>query len=155
MRAIIILLMLTAPASAGRVSRLGSGTGDCPTRAWRVLVIGGEIQPNSWCDNNNKGKSKKGKGKRSAWENNRNKIQKQREAYLNRKQIDKAKRDERKRKEEAARKYRRDKAKADELDRKRKKEELKEKRRIRELKQKCSSVAKRKTLPYHDCRRIN
>lgn len=47
---VVIALALIADASAARVSRTQSGTAACPDKAWRVLVIGGELQPNSWCD---------------------------------------------------------------------------------------------------------
>lgn len=47
------LLLIIVPAMAQattRSSRSKSGTAACPDRAVRVLVIGGELQANSWCD---------------------------------------------------------------------------------------------------------
>lgn len=46
----VAFLMVAAQAQAGRVSRAKSGTAVCPDKAVRVLVIGGELQSNSWCD---------------------------------------------------------------------------------------------------------
>lgn len=46
-----VALVLMAQAHAERISRAAPGTAPCPgDKAVRVLVIGGEMQPNSWCN---------------------------------------------------------------------------------------------------------
>lgn len=46
----VMLLLCCPPLSAKRISRATSGTAPCAgDKAVRVLAIGGELQPNSWC----------------------------------------------------------------------------------------------------------
>jgi hypothetical protein len=62
---------LASYGSAERVSRAQSGTAPCPDKAWRVLVIGGEIQPNSWCSGSTSttgpSKTKSNNGRHLGW----------------------------------------------------------------------------------------
>jgi len=85
-----LLMALVSPASADRISRSQSGTADCPDKAWRVLVIGGEIQPNSWCGQSNAGDKRYGNS-----EHNKqvaDKEKREREEYKNKQEAERAKR---------------------------------------------------------------
>ena len=67
----MLMVVLAVPSLAERTSRVTSGTAPCPDKAWRVLVIGGEIQPNSWCSGaetkTGPSKTKHNNGKHLGW----------------------------------------------------------------------------------------
>lgn len=121
-RLVAMLLMIPMLAQAGRVSRSRSGTADCPTKAWRVLFIGGERQANSWCNSVTKNRRQQVREKRKRervdykrkkdderrdrkrkYEERRDKRKAKDQAYRVKRAADKYKREERKAKYEAQR----------------------------------------------------
>jgi len=137
---ILALALVSVPsvAMAERVSRAESGTAPCPDKAWRVLVIGGEIQPNSWCDRSSVSVvGKKGNnGKHLGWRNHQDAVRAEREAY-------RKKRDEERKSKDDERRASEEKKKSDES--KRRSEEASKKSR-EAAEKKSKDDAKKKAL---------